>query len=98
MAISAACVGDVSKAAIHPLNDVAAPIRTSLSSAGTETAEAIVSIAAGTTTFQSTLIFPSCGCDDRGLRCRGRDARLDGAKVLMTLCFSARSVHSIIGA
>jgi hypothetical protein len=66
MAISAARVGDVSKAAIHPLNDVAAPIRTSLSSAGAETVEAIMSIAAGITTFQRTLMFPSCRRNDGG--------------------------------
>jgi hypothetical protein len=56
MAISAACVGEVSKAAIQPLNDVAAPIKTSLSSAAAAVADAIVRMAAGTTNFESTFI------------------------------------------
>jgi hypothetical protein len=56
MAISAACGGEVSKAAIQPLNDVAAPIKTSLSSAAAAIADAIVRMAAGTTNFESTFI------------------------------------------
>ena len=47
MAISADLVGEVSKAAIQPLNEVAAPISTSLSSAiaGLATAKAIIAAA-----------------------------------------------------
>jgi hypothetical protein len=53
-------VGEVSKAAIQPLKDVAAPIKTSLSSATAVVAHPIVSMTAGTTNFEIILIFPSC--------------------------------------
>ena len=66
MASSAAFVGEMSKAAIHPLKDVAAPIRTSLSSAGAETVDAIMSSIAAPAIFQNTLRSSSGRCDNGG--------------------------------
>src|SRR5215469_18689051 len=67
MATSADRVGEVSNAAIQPLNDVAAPISTSLTSAGAWITAALVRMRAADSIFQSTFIMAYSFKADRWL-------------------------------